>query len=114
MVDLSRILRCFLSAAVVCLAVTAKAEMPDTKDYTAIHVTDMHCMSCAKKIAARLYPLSGVLRVHADVEKDIAYVVPQKTKSPSPKAMWEAVEKAGFKPLSMSGPGGKFTSKPKT
>ena len=83
-----------------------------TPTYTTITVNDMHCATCAKKIAAKLYVVAGVLEVRADVKKDTAYVVPQKQKSPSPRAMWEAVESAGFKPLKMHGPAGYFVKKP--
>ncbi|MEK6236952.1 MAG: heavy-metal-associated domain-containing protein [Planctomycetales bacterium] len=81
--------------------------------YTTISVHNMHCGACAKKIAAKLYLVSGVLEVRADVKKNHAYVVPQKRATPSPRAMWEAVEKAGFKPVNISGPAGRFTKKPK-
>jgi copper chaperone CopZ len=82
--------------------------------YTTIIVDDMHCGSCAKKIAAQLYAVPGVIEVRADVKKSAAYVVPQKRKTPSPRLMWEAVEKAGFKTVKMIGPGGSFSQKPRS
>jgi copper chaperone CopZ len=100
------------ASCLACLTATALAAEPPKANYTTIKVEDMHCMACAKKIAAKLYAVPGVVKVHAAPEKDLAYVVPQKRKAPSPRAMWEAVEAAGFKLVSMSGPGGKFTSKP--
>lgn len=84
------------------------------RTYTTIVVDDMHCGSCAKKIAAQLYAVPGVVEVRADVKKNLAFVVPQKRKSPSPRQMWEAVEKAGFKTVKMIGPGGTYSTKPRS
>lgn len=95
----------------LCASVSAFADSPQAT-YTSIVVTDMHCATCAKKIAAKLYALPGVLEVRADVKKNTAYVVPQSQKNVSPRAMWEAVEQAGFKLVQMTGPGGTFTNKP--
>lgn len=93
------------------LAPSAFAAQPT---YTTIVVDDMHCGSCAKKIAAQLYSVPGVVEVRADVEKSLAYVIPQKRKAPSPRQMWEAVEKAGFKTLKLIGPSGSYSAKPRT
>ena len=81
--------------------------------YTTIHVHDMHCADCAKQIARKLYALPGVVEVRADVPKNIAYVVPQKDKTLSSRAMWEAVEAAGFTVARLEGPQGTFTVKPR-
>ena len=81
--------------------------------YTTIHVHDMHCGDCAKQIARKLYALPGVVEVRADVNKNIAYVVPQKDKTLSSRAMWEAVESAGFAVARLEGPQGTYTKKPR-
>jgi copper chaperone CopZ len=81
--------------------------------YTTIHVHDMHCADCAKQIARKLYALPGVVEVRADVAKNIAYVVPQKDKTLAPRAMWEAVESAGFQVARLQGPQGSYTTKPR-
>ena len=80
--------------------------------YTTIHVHNMHCGECAKKIARKLYALPGVVEVRADVNNNIAYVVPQKEKTLSAKSMWEAVEAAGFQVAKLEGPQGAYTTKP--
>ena len=80
--------------------------------YTTIHVHNMHCENCAKKIARKLYAVPGVVEVRADVPKNIAYVVPQKEKSLSPKTLWEAVEASGFKVARLDSPQGSFSTKP--
>ncbi len=80
---------------------------------TVIVVDDMHCANCARKIAGKLYAVPGVVDVKANVPANTATVVPQQQRQPSPRAMWEAVEKAGFQPLKLQGPYGTFLSKPK-
>lgn len=107
------VLGCLAMTAIASLGRTPVAAESPAPTFTTIVVGDMHCSACAKKIAAKLYLLPGVLEVRADVANDTAYVVPQKQKSIPPKAMWEAVESAGFDITLMSGPGGKFTRKPK-
>src|SRR5688572_20293352 len=105
-----------ISALVVALTLVAltgwtQAQGASPVPYTTIHVHDMHCADCAKQIARKLYALPGVVEVRADVNKNIAYVVPQKDKSLAPKAMWEAVESAGFKVARLEGPQGSYTTK---
>ena len=79
---------------------------------TTITVTDMHCKHCAQKIASKLYLVPGVLEVRASLKANQARISPQANLAPSPKALWEAIEAAGFVPVSLSGPAGEFTSKP--
>lgn len=81
---------------------------------TTITVPDMHCMGCAKKMAAKLYEVPGVANVQANVQAVSLVVAPKAQQGPSPRAMWEAVEKAGYKPSRLEGPGGTFTTKPQS
>ena len=106
----------FLLPAVVVLRVLAwetKSPAASPVTYTTIHVQDMHCGECAKTIARKLYALPGVVEVRADVNKNIAYVVPQKDKTVASKAVWEAVESAGFRVVRLESPQGTFTTKPR-
>ncbi len=103
-----------LLAGMACIALSGTVNAATPVSYTTIHVDNMHCDACAKKIAGKLYALPQVAEVRADVPKSIAYVVPHQTKTPSPRAMWEAVEQAGFKPVKLVGPAGSFTSKPRS
>jgi copper chaperone CopZ len=100
-----------LAAASLALATLARAEKPVT--FTTVRVENMHCDACAKKIARRLYALPGVIQVRADVAKNTAYVLPQKDKTLSPRAVWESVEAAGFKVARLDTPEGAFTAKPR-
>jgi copper chaperone CopZ len=80
---------------------------------TAVYVKNMHCQACAKKIASKLYEVPGVVKVSTNVSKSVAVIVPQPSKNPSPRALWEAVEAATFQPVRIASPMGNFTAKPK-
>jgi copper chaperone CopZ len=103
------------TAVVVLLVLVSGTESPAASPvtYTTIHVQDMHCGECAKTIARKLYALPGVVEVRADVTKNIAYVVPQKDKTVASKAVWEAVESAGFRVVKLESPQGIYTTKPR-
>jgi copper chaperone CopZ len=81
---------------------------------TAIYVSNMHCPTCAKKIAGKLYRLKGVVKVKTDVKKHLAIVTPQAKKQVDSKAAWAAVRSAGFKPTKLIGPQGTFIADAKT
>ena len=82
--------------------------------YTVISVEKMHCESCAKRIANKLYEVNGVEKIQVDVEKKTLWVHPKAGAQPSPRGLWEAVEKANDRPINLQSPGGVFTSKPQS
>lgn len=81
---------------------------------TTISVEGMHCASCASKVTRRLQAVKGVAAAKADAQSSTAWATAKAGTAPSPKALWEAVEQAGYKPVKLMGPGGTFTTKPKT
>lgn len=81
---------------------------------TTITLQDMHCEGCAKKVGGKLTAVSGVAKVEYDVEQKIMVVTPKDNVVLSPKALWQAVEKAGKVPTKLEGPSGTFTEKPKS
>jgi Cu+-exporting ATPase len=81
---------------------------------TTITVPDMQCMSCAKKMTAKLYEVPGVAEVTASVPTTSLTVAPKGSAAPSPRALWDAVEKAGYKPARLEGPSGTFTQRPQS
>ena len=109
--------RSFISAAaasILALAMCAELQAASPAvTYTTIYVQDMHCGECAKKIARKLYAVPGVVEVRADVSKNVAFVVPQKDKTVASKAVWEAVESAGFRVVRVESPQGSYTTKPR-
>lgn len=80
---------------------------------TTITIPDMHCMGCAKKMANQLYQVPGVAKVQANVEATTMIVTPKAQQTFSARAIWEAIEKAGYKPSKIEGPSGTFKEKPK-
>lgn len=84
------------------------------KTDSVIHVGDLHCKSCAKKIARKLYAVKGVVKVRADVKADVVIVTPQTKKTIEVNALWTAAQKAGFPPVKLVGPTGTFEPDPKT
>ena len=102
---------CTLAVAVLVLGTATAADKPVA---TTIAIEDLDCPSCAKKVATKLKAVAGVAQVSCDTEKQVAVVSPKVGTAPSPKALWEAVEGAGFKPTKLSGPGGTFTAKPQS
>lgn len=86
----------------------AKTEAKATK----LTVDDMSCAGCAKTVTKALAAVGGVEAVVIDLKAKTATVTPKAGKSPSPKELWEAVEKADYKPTKLEGPDGTFEKKP--
>lgn len=80
---------------------------------TTITVKGMQCPACAKKVADRLRRLKSVADVQIDVDAGVVNVTPESGASPSPRALWEAIEQARYKPVRLESPSGIFTTKPK-
>lgn len=81
---------------------------------TALQVRGMHCISCARKVSGHLQAVPEVGTVNVDVETGEVNVVPKAQIAPSPRLLWEAIERAGYQPVRLSGPYGVFTAKPST
>jgi copper chaperone CopZ len=81
---------------------------------TTISVQGMHCAGCAAKVAGNLQAVVGVQKAEVDTDKALAVVTAKSSVAPSPRALWEAVEKAGYKPTKLIGPAGRFVGKPKS
>lgn len=106
--------RMFAAAAVLALmAPAAFAWAAERSQVTTIAIPDLDCASCAKKIAESLKKVEGVADAKADPKSKTATVVPKAKAVPSPKVLWEAVEKGGKTPAKLTGPSGTFTEKPK-
>lgn len=100
-----------LALVMAALAVGALAEASGPPP-TTITVEGMHCQGCAKKIANRLQAVPGVAAIQADVPAARLTVSAKSQQAPSPRALWEAVERAGYKPTKLDGPAGSFTARP--
>lgn len=91
-----------------------KAELPAKLDAKASRLTvdGMTCVGCAKTVTKALTAIEGVESVVVDLKAKTATVTPKGDKKPSPKDMWEAVEKADYKPTKLEGPDGTHEKKP--
>ncbi|QDU93796.1 heavy-metal-associated domain-containing protein [Lignipirellula cremea] len=104
---------CAVLMALACVAFAADLTAAEPEPvWTNVKVRDMCCAGCAQKIAARLYTVRGVKEVRANVQQKTLYVAAQPNVVLSPKAIWEAVEKAKDLPLRLAGPNGVFEAKP--
>ena len=108
----------FVASLAICLGlittVSQSATADDAKLVTSISIEGLHCAACAKKVEGKLKAVKEVATVKIDVKAGIATVTPKADKSLSPRAMWEAVEKAGYTPTQLEGPSGSYTEKPKS
>ena len=105
---------CLLATAALSLVVgLAGAQGDKPAKPTVIHIEDMECPVCAKTIVKSVQKVTGVESAKGDPESTKMTVVAKKDAKPSPKALWEAVVKAGFKPTRLETPEGTFEEKPK-
>jgi Cu+-exporting ATPase len=79
---------------------------------TTIEVESIHCRGCAKRITNKLSAVPGVAKVQTDCKAATTVVNPKAETVLSPKALWEAMEASGHKPVKLQGPTGTFTEKP--
>ena len=80
---------------------------------TTLTLKVLDCEGCAKRVRQNLEAVSGVSEVKTDLTTKSATVTSKRIEMPSPKLLWEAVEKAGKTPVKLIGPSGTFTTKPK-
>lgn len=110
---MSKFISSVLVVAALGLVVATQAQEPPPA-YTVITVEKMHCAGCAKRIGNKLYEVPGVKAIQVDVDKKTLWVHPEPGKQPSPRGLWEAVEKASDRPTRLHGPYGIFVEKPKS
>ncbi len=111
-----RMLNRFLVVALAAVSVPAfvSGQPPADPVPTKLTVPGLDCMSCAKKAGDKLYAVPGVGEVKVDIKAKLLIVTPKQGAVMSPRSLWEAVDKAGYEPTKLEGPGGSFTAKPKT
>ena len=104
---------CVALAIVAALAVVANAQAPPPA-YTRVVLDDIHCMGCAKKISGKVTAVPGVAEMRVDLKAKTIWAMHKPGMTPSPKALWDAVEAADHTPTRMDTPAGSLTSKPKS
>jgi len=66
-----------------------------------VAVEDMHCATCAKKVARKLYAVKGVKRVAPSLEKDTVTIHVPADQSVAVVRIWSAVAASGVKPVEL-------------
>ena len=79
------------------LAQTPASPLPPGR--VEIDVEDLHCKTCAKKVARKLYGVRGVKNVKSDLQKDRIVVTLTSGHTPVPAALWNAVAAGEQKPV---------------
>ena len=106
-------MRTFLMVLTGVLAATGLLAADDTPvESTTITVEGMHCAGCAKSLSTKLKAVKSVKDAEVDLATKTAKITPTDKEKVSPKALWETVVKAGYKPTKLVGPSGTFTKVP--
>ncbi|MEM6329833.1 MAG: heavy-metal-associated domain-containing protein [Planctomycetota bacterium] len=66
-----------------------------------LHVANLHCKSCARKLARKLYTTPGVLRVRTYVGKNMAVVEVRPKRRVELARLWRAAELAEQQPIAL-------------
>lgn len=112
---MSRYVSLQLMFLVAALAVGMSVSAAEPKlNATKITISGEMCGGCVKKLTGTLTAVEGVAAVAGDVETKTMTIRPKGRAALSPKALWEACEKAGKKPAKLAGLHGTFTTKPKS
>ncbi len=115
---LTKMLRCGLALAAMTAALgygaMALAQKPHDHDHTiTFTVKGMCCEKEAGPCVKELEKVKGVGKVKADTKKQVLTIEPKPKTEPSPKELWEAVEKAKVTPIKLAMAHESFTKKPK-
>lgn len=76
-----------------------------------IQVENLHCKTCAKKLARKLYTTPGVKRVRTYVDKNLAIIELQPEKEVELAKLWKAAKLADQKPIELLVLDKKFVAK---
>jgi copper chaperone CopZ len=101
-----------ICTAVLVLAVLATASAAQGPVWTKVTLTELDCAGCAKKVGKKLGAVPGVAEVRLDFKARTFFVAHKADATPSPRALWEAVEQADHAVQSMETPTATYTSKP--
>lgn len=66
-----------------------------------IRVGDLHCKTCAKKVARKLYGVKGVRKVTSSLKDDLVVAFLPARQPVAPETLWQAVEAGGIKPVEL-------------
>ena len=101
-----------LTLALFCVAGLQAQEQTPAPTY--VVVPGLHCGGCAKKVTPHLAKVPGIGKIGFDLKTKTFRLVPRPGAVLSPRAVWEAIEKAKQKPTKLKGPSGTFDAKPRS
>ncbi|MHB8861912.1 MAG: heavy-metal-associated domain-containing protein [Pirellulaceae bacterium] len=113
MLFLKRELVCVLAAVLVLNSARAMQAQQPRVVPTVVTIEGEVCGGCVKKVKAALADMRGIAKIEGDPKAKTITIVPAAQVSLSPRAVWEAIEKAGKNPVKLAGPHGTFTAKPR-
>jgi len=103
-----------LSWSLSAMAQGKSSQGPHDHDHTiTFTVKGMCCANEAGPCVKELEKVKGVAKVKADTKKGTLTIEPKPKNEPSPKELWEAVEKAKVTPVKLAMAHETFTKKPK-
>jgi copper chaperone CopZ len=100
-----------LAALLVCVAALAAQSAPA---YTRVTLEELHCAGCARRISEKVTAVPGVAEMRVDLEKKTIFAIHKPSMTPSPKALWNAIEQTDHTPIRMDTPTRTYTSKPQS
>lgn len=100
------------AAAVALFALPIQAQQPAPAPASTITIPEMDCAGCAKKIGEALVKVPGVAKAEYDVKARTIKLTHKAGETPSPKGLWEAVEKQDKEVKKLETPGGTYSKKP--
>ena len=113
MTTLTRLLAAATAAALLVFSAQGQQPVPAGPPASTITVPEMDCAGCAKKLGQALVKVRGVAKAEYDVKAKTIKLTHKAGDTPSPKALWEAVESEDKQPSKLEVPGGTtYTKKP--
>jgi hypothetical protein len=102
-----------IAAAVAAGATKAQAQDAPEQPYAAVVVPKMCCGGESKPAIKELLKIDGVNRVTADHKERTLTVFAKPGDRPSPRALWESLERLKLQPAELRTADAKFIEKPK-
>lgn len=80
--------------------------------FTKVTLTELHCMGCAKNISRKVTAVAGVAEMRVDLNAKTIWAMHKPGMTPSPRGLWEAIERSAHVPTQMVTPSVTHTTKP--
>jgi len=85
-----------------------------TPAYTRVTLDELHCATCAKKVSEKVVAVPGVSEMRYDLKTRTIFAMHKADRTPSPRALWEAIEQADHVPIRLDTPTASHTKKPRS